>query len=230
MDAKFTSPNYAINFFGYGNETLNLNSENDDVFDLDYNRVKLRTIQIAPALQWHGELGSKVKLGLSYESIEVEETEGRFINTIIGDNVDVYNNFVGAEMSYGFENRDNKAFPTLGMETNIKVGYKTNIDDSNGFGYIIPSIAFDYKLDSGGQLVLATKVSGHFNLGDDFNVGVYGGLDYGRVWVDNEDSDKWNNSIGGGLFFNGADMIVGNISAFSSNDGLRLAFKIGFGF
>lgn len=280
LDVKFTSPNYAINFFGYGNETANPEADDNDGLDvdLDYNRVKLRTLKIAPALQWHGDLGSKVKLALSYESIEVEETEGRFINTIIGDNIDVYSKFIGAELTYGFENRDNKAFPTLGMETYIQVGYKSNIEESNAFTYIKPSLAFDYKLDSNGQFVLATKFSGQVNFGDNFefyqaasigannglrgyrnqrftgksafvqstdlrlnlrkvktsllplNIGIYGGLDYGRVWVDDEDSYKWNNSFGGGLFFNGADMIVGNISAFSSYDGLRLAFKIGFGF
>ncbi len=278
INAKFTSPNYAINFFGFGNETINPNVEFEDVFDLDYNRVKLRTLKIAPALQWHGDLGSKVKLGLSYESIEVEETKGRFINTIIGDNVDVYNNFVGTELTYGFENKDNNAFPTLGMETNVQVGYKFNIDDSNGFGYLIPSIAFNYRLTPNEQLVVATKLAGQINIGDDFefyqaaslgannglrsyrnerftgkssfvqstdlrlnlrkvktsllpfNIGIYGGFDYGRVWVDGEDSDKWNSSLGGGLFFNGAGMIVGNLSVFSGNDGLRLGFKIGFGF
>jgi len=280
LDAKFTSPNYAINFFGYGNETPNPESDETDGLDvdLDYNRVKLRTIKIAPALQWHGDLGSKVKFGLSYESVEVEETEGRFINTIIGDNVDIYNNFVGVELSYGFENRNNKAFPTLGMETSIQLGYKLNISDSNGFGYIIPSIAFDYKITSSDQLVLATNIAGHLNIGDDFefyqaanlgannglrgyrnerftgknsfvqstdlrlnlskmktgllplNIGLFAGLDYGRVWIEDGNSNKWNNSIGGGLFFNGANMIVGNIAAFSGNDGLRLAFKMGFGF
>ncbi|PTM11954.1 MAG: phosphoesterase [Bacteroidetes bacterium] len=280
LDAKFTSPNYATNFFGYGNESVNPEADEDDGLDvdLDYNRVKLRTLKIAPALQWHGHLGSKVKLGLSYESIEIEKTEGRFINTVIGDNVDITSDFVGAELAYGFENRDNKAFPTLGMETNIQVGYKSNIDESNGFGYIIPSIAFDYRLTANGQFVLATKFAGHFNIGDDFefyqaaalgasnglrgyrnerftgksafvqstdlrlnlrkvktgilplNIGIYGGLDYGRVWIDGDNSDRWNNSIGGGLFFNGADMIIGNISAFNGDDGLRLAFKLGFGF
>lgn len=280
LEAIFTSPNYAINFFGYGNETNNPEADEDDGLDvdLDYNRVKLRTIKIAPSLQWHGDLGSEVKLGLSYESIEVEKTEGRFINTIIGNNIDVHNDFIGAELSYGYENRDNKVFPTIGMETNIQVGYKSNIEESNGFGYIIPSLAFDYKLNSSGQLVLATKFSGHVNFGDNFefyqaatlgannglrsyrnerftgksafvqstdirwnftnlktglmpfSIGIYGGVDYGRIWIENDNSDKWNNSVGGGFFVNFAGLAAGNFSVFNGEDGLRLAFKLGFGF
>ena len=62
------------------------------------------------------------------------------------------------------------------------------------------------------------------------NIGIYTGIDYGRVWIDEEDSDKWNNSFGGGIFINGADLITGNISAFNSDDGLRLAFALGFAF
>lgn len=280
LEAIFTSPNYAINFFGYGNETNNPEADEDDGLDvdLDYNRVKLRTIKIAPSLQWHGDLGSEVKLGLSYESIEVEKTEGRFINTIIGNNIDVHNDFIGAELSYGYENRDNKVFPTIGMETNIQVGYKSNIEESNGFGYIIPSLAFDYKLNSSGQLVLAAKFSGHVNFGDNFefyqaatlgannglrsyrnerftgksafvqstdirwnftnlktglmpfSIGIYGGVDYGRIWIENDNSDKWNNSVGGGFFVNFAGLAAGNFSVFNGEDGLRLAFKLGFGF
>ena len=287
LDAKFTSPNYSINFFGYGNSTLNNEADEDDGVDvnLDYNRVRLRTFKVAPALQWRGHLGSKVKLGLSYETIEIEKTEGRYINTFIGDNTEVEDKFVGAELAYGFESRDNEAFPTLGMETNLQVGYKSNIDNSEGFGYIIPSLAFDYKLTASGQLVLATKLAGHINLGDDFlfyqaanlgannglrgyrnerftgkssfyqstdlrlnlhkartslvpiTIGVYGDVDYGRVWVDDSlvsdssyNSDGLNTSIGGGIFINAVDMMSFNVSAFSSDDGMRLAFKLGFGF
>ena len=62
------------------------------------------------------------------------------------------------------------------------------------------------------------------------NIGLYGGADYGRVWVEAEDSDRWNTSIGGGVFVNAANMITGNFSAFHSDDGLLLAFQLGFGF
>ena len=280
FDANFTSPNYAINFFGFGNETINPNAEDDDMFDLDFNRVRLRTFKVAPALIWRGKLGARIKVGVSYESNEVDMTSGRFIaepnviNTSVFDKQDFY----GADAKYEYVNTDNAAFPTLGMLFSIQAGYKNNVSTSRGFGYIIPELGFDYKLVSSGQLVLATKLRGHFNLGDNFefyqaaslgrnnglrgyrderfignsafvqstdlrvnlrkvktgllplNIGFYGGVDYGRVWLDGEDSNTWNNAIGGGIFANAADMITLNMSAFNSDDGLLLAFKLGFGF
>ena len=70
------------------------------------------------------------------------------------------------------------------------------------------------------------------------NIGIYAGFDYGRIWVDDElvlnnnsfNSNMWNTSIGGGVFANAADILTLNLSAFNSDDGLRLAFKVGFGF
>lgn len=279
VEASFTSPNYSINFFGFGNETLNPNVEDEDMFDMDYNRVKLQTVKVAPSLIWKGDLGAKVKVRLMYESIEVEETTGRFISDYYGvTGADNEKDFIGLEGSYNYENRDNDAFPTLGMEFDLTGGYKANLNQSDSFVYLMPSLAFDYKLVPDGQLVLATKMKARVTIGDDFefyqaaslgasdglrgyrnqrftgknsfyqstdlrwnfrklktgvlplNIGVYGGLDYGRVWVESDDSGKWNNSIGGGIFFNGANMITGNISAFNSNDGLRLSFRLGFGF
>lgn len=280
IDTKFTSPNYAINFFGYGNKTSNPNAEDDDQFDLDYNRVKLRTFKVAPALTWRGKLGASFKIGVSYESNEIDNTAGRFISQPNAINNSVFDkqDFYGADAKYEYGNADNDAFPTLGMLFAIQAGYRNNVSTSRGFGYIIPELGFDYKLIPSGQLVLATKLSGQFNLGDDFefyqaaslgrnnglrgyrderfignsafvqttdvrlnlrkvktgllplNIGVYGGVDYGRVWLDGEDSDRWNNSFGGGIFANAADMLTLNVSAFNSDDGLLFAFKLGFGF
>lgn len=288
LKAQFTSPNYTTNFFGYGNSTPNPEAEDNDGLDVDlnYNRVKLVTLKVVSSLIWKGRFGSRFEMGLAYETIEVEETSGRFINDqFIGDNVEVNNSFLGVDTKYQYANSDNTAFPTLGMLFGLQTGYKRNTTSSRGFGYIIPELAFNYKLVANGQLVLATKFKGHINLGDGFefyqganigannglrgfrnerftgktafvqttdlrlnlrkvktgllplHIGVYGGFDYGRVWVaqtllldKNHHSDKWNTSLGGGVFANAADMITLNVSAFHSDDGLRLAFKLGFGF
>ena len=275
LEAAFTSPNYSINFFGFGNNTPNF----DDDLGKDYNRVKLRTLKFAPSLIWRGHLGASFKTSFSYESIEVEETEGRFINDYIGLTEEVNQSFLGADLKYYYANSDNEAFPTLGMMISMQAGYKINAKKNDkGFGYIIPELSFDYKLISSGQLVLATKLKGHVNFGDDFefyqaaslgannglrgyrnerftgknsfyqstdvrlnlrkvktgllplNIGIYGGVDYGRVWLDEDNSKKWNNSIGGGIFANAADMITFQLSYFTADDGGRISFGLGFGF
>ncbi|WP_034060767.1 metallophosphoesterase [Lacinutrix jangbogonensis] len=298
LDAQFNSPNYAINFFGFGNSTPNPEADDDDGFDtdLDYNRVKIRTIKIMPSLVWRGELGAHFKAGIFYESNEVDRTNGRFLDDVLNNNSataisaineTVFDNqdFFGVDAAYHFENKDDKSFPTLGMQLSLQVGYKNNVATSKGFGYVVPTLGFNYKLIPSGQLVLATHLGGYINLGDDFEfyqaatlgastglrgyrnerftgksafvqstdirwnimglkteilpikLGVFGGIDYGRVWIDNNqvfdatfNNDMWNTSIGGGVFVNLAEMMTANISAFNSDDGMRLAFRLGFGF
>ncbi|WP_422090244.1 metallophosphoesterase [Tenacibaculum ovolyticum] len=274
LNAMYTSPNYAMNFFGLGNNTKNLQA--DDVVNKDYNRVKIRKAIAGLSIHWKGDLGAKIKLGLNYQSFKIDKTLNRFIAAqAINFNTQ---NFLNAEASYSFENTDNPAFTTMGMKTALQVGYTANLKRNNKFGYAIPSISFDYKLVPSGQVVLATKFKGHFTFGDNFefyqganlgannglrgyrnerfigknafyhssdirlnlrklktgllplHVGIYGGFDYGKVWLENIDSKKWNTSIGGGVFFNAANMMTANISAFNSNDGLRIAFAMGFNF
>jgi len=274
FNAMYTSPNYAINFFGFGNNSINLQAS--DLANKDYNRVKIRKIIAGSSIHWKGDLGAKIKLGLNYQSFKIDKTLNRFIAT---QAINFNNqNFLNAEASYTFENTDNPAFTTMGMKTELQVGYTSNLEKSNDFGYAIPSISFDYKLVPSGKLVLATKFKGHFTFGDGFefyqgatlgannglrgyrnerfigknsfyhssdirlnlrklktgllplHIGIYGGFDYGKVWLENIDSKKWNTSIGGGVFFNAANMMTANISAFNSNDGLRIAFAMGFNF
>ena len=279
FDVSFTSPNYSVNFFGFGNETVNPNAEDEDNFDLDYNRVKLQTFKVSPSLIWQGDIGSKVRIGLNYETIEVEETQDRFINTFFDlTEEDNQNSFASLEAQYSFINKNDRAYPTLGFEFDLLGGLTVNFDEETSFAYVIPSMAFDHRLSANDQLVLATKLRGHLIFGDDFefyqaanigaenglrgyrfqrftgknsfvhstdlrlnfrkrktgilpiNIGLYGGFDYGRVWLEDEDSDTWHNSIGGGIFIIGAEMITANVSAFNSDDGLRFAFRLGFGF
>ncbi|MBO0321366.1 metallophosphoesterase [Muricauda sp. CAU 1633] len=182
VQARFTSPNFTLNFFGFGNETVN--NDDDEPLGLDYNRVKLRTLKLEPSLVWRGYLGSKVRVGVSYEDIEVEATEDRFVNEFyIGNGEERHQKFFGVDAEYSYSNTDNEAFPTLGMAFELQGGYKTNIQEyGRSFAYIIPSLSLDHRLCSNGRLVLATKVKGHINIGDDFefyqaaNIGGNNGL------------------------------------------------------
>lgn len=166
LNTKLTSPNFSVNFFGFGNETEN----NDDELGFDFNRVKIRTIKFAPSLVWRGRLESKVRLGVSYEDIEVEDTEDRFINQFyVANGEENEQRFFGVDAEYSYSNSDNEAFPTLGMGFSLHGGYTVNLSDSNRtFGFVVPSLSVDHRLSPDGRLVLATKIKGHFNIGNGY--------------------------------------------------------------
>lgn len=61
-------------------------------------------------------------------------------------------------------------------------------------------------------------------------IGIFGGFDYGRVWLDGEDSNDWKTSYGGGLSIVGAEMLNVNVSLFNSVEGNYFKVGLGFGF
>ncbi|WP_459213153.1 BamA/TamA family outer membrane protein [Aquimarina rhabdastrellae] len=60
--------------------------------------------------------------------------------------------------------------------------------------------------------------------------GVYGGYDYGRVWLDDEDSNQWHDSVGGGFWINAVDAVSGQLGIFNSDEGTRVSFGFGVDF
>jgi predicted RNA-binding protein with PIN domain/predicted phosphodiesterase len=288
INLKYNNPNYAVNFFGFGNSTANPEADENDGLDVgfDYNRVRLGTFKVEPALVWRGQMGAVFKASLFYESNTIERTEGRFISTFpLSDPLFDSQNFLGTKLKYSYVNKDDQAFQTLGMLFNLEIGALHNTNSSKGFAYVIPELGMSHKLTSNGKIVLASKLRGHLNvgegfefyqaavLGDDtglrgfrrerfsgqqafvqstdlrfnlkkgesfspFSVGLYGGFDYGRVWVEDEfvtQSDinnrgLWHTSVGGGFFVIAYKLLSANLSAFHSVDGVRFSFQLGFGF
>ena len=277
FDALYTSPNFTFNFFGYGNETPNY----DKPSEMDFNRVKVRTIRAAPSLQWVGQYGASVVVETSFERIAVNRTPNRYISIPGNINPDVftYKNFVDANATYKFENYDLNSNPSLGMTFSLSGGLKVNTDESERrLPYAESSLGFTYKLVPDATFVLATLLKGkslfddnyefyqaatvggdtdlrgfrnqrfagkqsfyqstdlRWNLGKLQNgfapirYGVFSGFDYGRIWLKNENSDKWHQSFGGGIWFNAVNLLTAKVSFFRSSDGGRFSFGLGFGF
>lgn len=276
MDARYTTPNFSINYFGYGNETENFDSEKG----MDYNRVRIQILEVKPSLKYVGRFGSEVILQTSFENIEVEGTTNRFINEVgaINEEVFEYQQFAGASFKYAFKNYDREANPTLGMRFAIQGTWKTNLSDSKrNFTYLESELGFSHKLTKSNKLVLGTLLKGKMLLNNNFefyqgatlggnydlrgfrnerflgkesffqstdlrwnigkiksiipmSYGILGGYDYGRVWLDGENSNQWHQSVGGGLWLNGLDLITARLTFFNSQDGNRIALGLGFGF
>ena len=67
MDLRYTSPNYAINYFGTGNETF----YDEDATSLDFNRVRIRQWHVAPSLKYRKDR-LQMSFGPILESLDVE--------------------------------------------------------------------------------------------------------------------------------------------------------------
>jgi len=59
--------------------------------------------------------------------------------------------------------------------------------------------------------------------------GIFGGYDFGRVWVSEDPSRKWHQSVGGGGWLNGLDVVTARVFYFYGTDGGRVAFGLNFG-
>jgi Outer membrane protein/protective antigen OMA87 len=274
VGGRFASENFTQNFFGFGNETINL----DDAVDLNYNRVRSGILKGMIGVVKNGHFGSKLSLTGSVEHIEIEPTKGRFVTSLFQFMPSVFETktFGIADVTYSFSGYDNPVFPTRGMFFNVSAGATSNLEDTDStFGYVKPSVEFYNSLIRSRKLVLKTMAQGQFNIGDNFEfyqaavlgsdtglrgfreqrfsgnsavafgadlrlsllkfktglvpfeLGVFGGYDYGRVWVEGEDSNIWHDSMGGGLLVNAVDTLTGSLSVFNSDDGLRIALALG---
>lgn len=62
------------------------------------------------------------------------------------------------------------------------------------------------------------------------NMGILVGYDVGRVWIDNEQSDKWHQGVGGGFWMNILETFSARIDYFTGEDGGRISGGVGLSF
>ncbi|PQJ79583.1 metallophosphoesterase [Polaribacter porphyrae] len=184
IDASYNSPNFARNFFGFGNNSPNSEAKKDDP-NLDFNRARIRQVNLGTFVKWRGELGAIIKGGINYQNYNVEKTPGRILALPqFSSNNRLFNTqqFINVETSYYYSHSDNTAFPTLGIEFMLKFGFTNNLDEARSFSYNTTSLAITHKIIPSGRLVLASRVKGQFIFDNDFefyqaaNIGANEGL------------------------------------------------------
>lgn len=278
VGASYQSPNFASNFFGFGNETENF----EDELGMDYNRVKISRYKAKAGFVNKTPFGSYFRYMANYEINKVENTEGRFINeefTPEDPNFFDRKYFAGLDALYRYESYDNSLNPTRGMKFEVNLGGQMNTADTEQhYGYFKHHWSFYNSLVRSRKLVLKSQVNAHLNMGtgyefyqaarlgadtglrgyrihrfigksafaaggdlrysfDEFKtgflplqMGVFGGYDIGRVWNDFEESNKWHDSFGGGIWITSARAVNGTLSLFKGSESWRFAFGFGLKF
>ncbi|MGB1042288.1 MAG: ShlB/FhaC/HecB family hemolysin secretion/activation protein [Tenacibaculum sp.] len=171
LRAKATSDNYAINFFGLGNETSFVMPTGNINDDLDFYRVKKSELSFSPSLLKRLRGGSELKLSGIVEGIKVQNTPNRNITNYNLTPINIFktNYFIGGEVNFIHNRKDNCSFPTKGMNFELTVGAKslsTNFD--RRFGYIKSSMAIYQNLVQNRSLVFASEIGTQLNFGNRF--------------------------------------------------------------
>ena len=169
LDARITSANYATNFFGIGNETV----YNEDMVDMDYNRVKISQWHFEPSLIYKTSGNVNAHVSVKMESYKVDDSENVFAQDFFAPNSDVFESqmYGGAEVGIHFSNKkDLLSLPQRGLELGFVAGYKQTLDSKfeNKFSYINPTASFIYPIHDSGLATLATKAEANFIFGDSY--------------------------------------------------------------
>jgi len=171
LGGRFTSPNYAVNFFGFGNTSLNP----EDEIDRDFNRVRYESVTGKLGLRKSTKYGSSFIHTLQVESIEVERTANRFLDAIadelLAEDPQFFDRktFLGAQTEFNFTSLDDALNPSKGMNFDLQVGAKLNLNDSErAYAYLNPNLEFYNPLTADDRLVLRTQAYSEINFGNQF--------------------------------------------------------------
>ena len=273
-DGRYTSRNYTENFFGFGNETFNV----DDSRGFDFNRVNLSRYQGGLGVERESQYGSFFQVTYDIASVEIIKNGDNFINSAIPQAIEARNYFGIVNAKYKYKNFDDIHFPTKGLSFEVDGGTIDNFENKNLTFYTNAGFIFYNSLLSNNRLVLKTVGNYYQTLGDKpelyqrarlgannglrgyrnerftgdssllgsaelayslkpiktffFPLGLhfFGGFDVGRVFQENEDSQKWHNCYGGGILLTWTDALIANLNIFNSAEDTRSSFGLRFSY
>ncbi|WP_203296306.1 metallophosphoesterase [Luteirhabdus pelagi] len=162
---RFTSPNYTVNYFGYGNESPNLEDEGG----MDANRVQVQTISAKGGLLKNSNFGSFYKLQGVFEAITLQSPMPASVNPKATVELDETDYFGTLEGIYNYRSFDDSRNPTIGMMFDLNLGATGNFDDlQRTFGYLKTRLGFYNSLTTNKKWILKTQIRGQFNFGNRF--------------------------------------------------------------
>ena len=170
-------------------------------------------------------------------------TRGLYFQTIVGykQNLDSdysENRFAYAALKLGF---DRKLIPSGDLVLGSKAELRGNFSNDFLF-YHAPSIGgnnglrgyrnerFTGKTSFYHSSDLKLRLKQYITAVTPVTVGIYGGFDYGRVWVPDDTSNTWHTSAGGGIWVGSLNAFALNAGYFVSPEDAIIQIGLGFGF
>ncbi|MCG8581804.1 MAG: metallophosphoesterase [Bacteroidales bacterium] len=263
------------NFFGYGNESVNHDLEKQ------YNWVRKRAYRIEPLISFRSRnTYTNFKFGPTFESVRLEDTEGRVANDPelgFTDEELARHSFVGVKLDYSVHFVDRESKPTNGIRFNASLSYQDDVTNTNTLWTFGTNMQSYLTITNHPQLVLANNIGyqsingeaqfyQYPNLGNRTNlrgyrnnrfrgdkvfyenldlrlqlidwdnrflpmdIGVLGGFDVGRVWLDGEDSNKWHHSQTVGMWMDVLELVVMQPYYSYTKEGHYFSFRMSYNF
>jgi hypothetical protein len=164
--ANYSTPNYAQNFFGFGNETLNNRKSS-----INYYRVRMQNITLEPAYKLYTPGGVVLGFSSAFQYLKVDKNANRFITTYFPTDYDLYKGqyYAVPKITFDFENYNFPHNPSLGMGYNLEMGWYINLqNESRNVPFLHTRLNFDFPLNRSEKLVLATLSKAKFTFTDNF--------------------------------------------------------------
>lgn len=146
VNLSYQSPNYATNFFGFGNETPNFDAN----LKLDYNRVRMSNATAKLGILKENKI-YLAKTNLFFESREIQATEDRFITSetlfLPTDDFFERKNYGGLSIYYSYKDISISFLPELKVEPTILAKYTANLSDFNiSFTTLNPNLKITHPI------------------------------------------------------------------------------------
>ena len=132
-EVQYNTPNFQGYFYGLGNETENIKS-NDDA----YNRIRMGQFWIHSKFKWH--LGNKhsFSVGPFYQQLELKATPDRFVTDFTNSNNNLnpltdFNTrrYLGLSVNSLWDSRDSKIIPSRGIYWSSTWKYYKGLEEND---------------------------------------------------------------------------------------------------
>lgn len=195
IDALYQTSNFAVNFFGTGNETTEISGERS------FYRIPQEIIRLAPTLLYRNKIhDGGLTFGLVGESIVLDRDLERALGLLEPDNI-LFERawYAEANLGYTYQNIDDKGFPRDGMSFSAEAAVRRRTEPEST---TMPSFETDLTIYQGlwKGAVLASRV-GVGTTGGDFYF--YDGQGLGEGMLRGYRRDRF---IGEHMFYNNIDI------------------------